>query len=89
MAGIGDDIFAPSGTLTRPMAAQILYNIEKPEADNVDSGFANADPDTWYTKVKNWPALSGVINGIGDDRFDPAANITREQVVTMLYNYAR
>ena len=36
-----------------------------------------------------WAAENGIVNGVGDNKFDPEGNITREQMATILYRYAQ
>ncbi|MEI3129967.1 MAG: S-layer homology domain-containing protein [Oscillospiraceae bacterium] len=45
-------------------------------------------PDTYYTKAVAWAAENGVVAGVSATRFDPAANITREQMAAILFRYA-
>ncbi len=35
-----------------------------------------------------WAAQNGIVNGVGDDTFAPGNDLTREQLVTILYRYA-
>lgn len=35
-----------------------------------------------------WAAESGVVNGIGGNKFDPEGNVTREQIAAILFRYA-
>ena len=44
--------------------------------------------DAWYGANARWAADLGVVTGVGKDLFAPDRNITREQIVTMLYRYA-
>ena len=43
----------------------------------------------YYYDAVRWAAKYGVVNGYGDGRFGPNANITREQLATILCNYAK
>jgi len=36
-----------------------------------------------------WAASVGIVQGYGNGRFGPQDNITREQMVTILYNYCK
>lgn len=90
MAGTSATTFAPEMNLTRTMTAQILYNLEgKPE---VAEGATFADMGTapsWSLDAIAWAQDTGVVAGIGNNLFDPNANVTREQFAQMMYNYAQ
>jgi hypothetical protein len=43
---------------------------------------------SWYGEAVNWAAQSGIAGGIGDNLFAPSGDVTREQMATILYNYA-
>ena len=88
MVGDGYGGFAPGATVTRAMLAQILYNLEGAAAEAAGAGFSDVAASAWYAKAVNWAASAGVIAGVGDNRFDPLADVTREQAAQMLYNYA-
>ena len=43
--------------------------------------------ETWYFDAVSWAAANGVVDGVGNNKFDPDGNITREQMATILYRY--
>ena len=59
----------------------------EPSAKAAD--FADVEDGLWYSKAIAWAASKGIVNGVGDNLFAPNAEITREQLFTMLYNYAK
>lgn len=74
MSGTSTDSFAPAEAMTRGMLMTVLARL-----DGVDtSGGAS-----WYEKGLAWAMENGVSDGA-----EPHANITREQLATMLYRYA-
>ena len=74
MNGMDRYTFQPNGTLTRAMVWTMLARL-----DGVDTeGGA-----TWYAKAQAWAMDKGVSDGT-----EPMGNITREQLVTMLYRFA-
>ena len=89
MAGTGATTFEPEMKLTRAMTAQILYNMEgKPQVtENATFTDMNVAP-TWSLDAIAWAQDTGVVSGIGNNLFDPNANVTREQFEQMMYNYA-
>ena len=87
--GITDTEFAPNMTTTRAMIAAILYRME----DEPDIEFKNAFNDVaetaWYSDAVIWASYNGILSGYGNAQFGPDDEITREQLVTALYNYAK
>ena len=49
--------------------------------------FADVDPDAWYAKDVAWAAEHGIVEGVGDGRFEPDRPITRAEVAAMLHRY--
>ena len=88
MDGVGDNLFAPNSQTTRAQLVTILYRLEgEPEVSGT-SGFTDVEAGTWYTDAVAWAAANGIVNGTTDTTFAPGEDITREQLVTVLYRYA-
>ena len=88
MDGVGDSLFAPNSETTRAQLVTILYRLEgEPEVSGT-SGFTDVEAGTWYTDAVAWAAANGIVNGTTDTTFAPGEDITREQLVTVLYRYA-
>ena len=82
MAGIGDGVFAPNGTLTRAMGATVLWNkAGKPEPQNV-APFLDVTSDAWYAKAVAWAYEQGIVAGYGET-FGPGDALTTEQFTRM------
>ena len=75
MSGVGENLFGGSQNTTRAMLMTILARMD---GQNVTGGA------TWYEKAMNWAKQTGVSDGTM-----PEVNITREQLATMLYSYAK
>ena len=88
MDGVGGNRFAPNSTTTRAQLVTILYRLEGQPAVSGDLPFADVEAGTWYTNAVGWAAQNGIVNGVGDDTFAPGNDLTREQLVTILYRYA-
>ena len=86
--GMSKDTFAPSKAMTRGMLVTVLWrSVGEPEATVSD--FKDVPHDTWYSKAVAWAAEQGVVNGMGDGTFRPDNLITREQLATILYRFAK
>ena len=88
MNGVGDNRFAPNSATTRAQLVTILYRMEGQPAVSGDLPFTDVEAGTWYTNAVVWAAQNGIVNGVGDDTFAPGNDLTREQLVTILYRYA-
>ena len=75
MSGVGENLFGGNQNTTRAMLMTILARMDGQDV----SGGA-----TWYEKGMNWAKNNGVSDGTM-----PEVNITREQLATMLYSYAK
>jgi len=88
--GVSEEVFAPHGTMTRAMFARALANLEGVDLPEVaTSRFVDVPVSTWYAPAVEWAASVGLVNGVGNGRFAPEDNITREQMALMLYNYIK
>ena len=88
MDGVGGNRFAPNSATTRAQLVTILYRMEGQPVVSGDLPFTDVEAGTWYTNAVGWAAQNGIVNGVGDDTFAPGNDLTREQLVTILYRYA-
>ena len=89
MAGVGDSRFAPNGIVTRGTIAQILYAAEgKPTVSKLDQ-FLDVQSGAWYAKAVNWAAEHKLVTGYGGKKFGPEDPVTRQQMVAIMYQYAK
>ena len=89
MNGVSDDIFAPNDTLTRAMLVTVLYRHAGEPATNRSIPFADVDIGAYYASAVSWAKQNGIISGINENEFAPNDNITREQIATIIYRYAK
>lgn len=89
MSGVAENQFDPSGKLTRAMLVQMLYNMESRPACDAENAFIDVPVGQWYTDAVIWANDAKIVSGMGDGLFAPNMEITREQMVVMLYNYAK
>ena len=89
MNGVGGGKFNPDGTVTRAMLATVLYRqAGSPDVQNA-SAFPDVNPGEWYGKAIAWAADAGVVTGYPDGTFDPNKAVTRQEMATMFYRYAK
>lgn len=89
MNGTGETTFSPGSQLTRGMLAVVLYNFEGNPENSFAGTFSDVASDAWYADGVNWAAGLGVVSGYGNGRFGAENSITREQMATIFYNYAK
>lgn len=75
MNGTGNGKFSPADTTTRAMLMTVIARY---------AGEDTIGSNPWYQKGMEWAKANGVSDGTA-----PNANITREQLVTMMYRYAK
>ena len=89
MIGFGDGIFKPNAPTTRAMLIVMLWRLNGSPVVNYALDFADVKEGTWYTEAVRWAKSEGVAGGYGNGKFGPNDTLTREQMVVMLYRYAR
>ena len=85
--GVSANTFDPNGSTTRAMVVTVLWRMAGEPAAGA-SNFSDVKDGVWYADAVTWAAENGIVNGVGDGLFKPDANITREQLAVILYNYA-
>ena len=88
MDGVGGNRFAPNSETTRPQLVTILYRLEGQPAVSGDLPFTDVEAGIWYTDAILWAAQNNIVNGVSDTEFAPGDDLTRQQLVTILYRYA-
>lgn len=90
MSGVSATSFQPFTDTTRAMVAQILYRMSgEPAVDGLDVTIADVPENAWYHDAAVWAYANGVFTGYEDGSFKGDVNVTREQLVTVLYRYAQ
>ena len=89
MNGMGDGSFGPNIPTSRAMIVTMLYRMEKEPAVSGALTFRDVPGGQWYTDAIRWATAQGIVNGYSDTAFGPNDNVSREQLATILYRYAR
>ncbi len=88
MSGTGSGNFSPDMNTSRGMIVQVLYNMAgKPTP--YGRTFADVGEYAYYASAVSWAAGLGIVGGIGENLFAPNSDMTREQLVVMLYAFER
>ncbi|WP_066831546.1 MBG domain-containing protein [Collinsella ihumii] len=88
MHGYDDGTFGPYVSITRGQVACVLWNMAGSPNANSES-FSDVDYSQYYGCAIRWARAHAVINGYGNNTFDPEKPVTREELCAMLANYAK
>ncbi|MFS0726611.1 S-layer homology domain-containing protein [Paenibacillus sp. 1P07SE] len=87
--GIGERLFAPVQPVTRGEFVAILARLSGAEGMAYQSGlFTDVQSGDWYAPYVQWGYESGVVQGTGQNRFQPRAAISRQELAVMVARYA-
>lgn len=88
MNGTGTHSFEPESSMTRAMLVTVLWRYAG-EPRRGSNRFSDVPSGEWYTQAVAWAAANGVVNGVGNGKFDPNGSVSREQMATILFRYAK
>ncbi len=93
--GYGDDKFGPDDSITREQLCAIFFRYAKLRGTEIGDyseyslDFVDkADISSWATEALCWMNANGIINGVGNNRFDPLGNATRAQAAAILRRFS-
>ncbi|MDR0862876.1 MAG: S-layer homology domain-containing protein, partial [Oscillospiraceae bacterium] len=86
--GTDERTFSPDLNTTRGQIVTILYRLSGEPAVSGSSPFADVDSGAYYAAAVAWASENGIANGYTADIFAPEDDLTREQIVTLLWRYA-
>lgn len=88
--GVTETTFEPNTQMTRAMFVMTLANIDGAElTPYTDSPFRDVKENHWYASAVKWAVDNGVASGVSRQLFAPNSPMSREQLVTMLFNYSK
>jgi len=88
--GMDKGVFNPTGNITREQLATMLTRTLSVLNGNITSTTTSAYTDrnqfsSWAVSSINYVTEHKIMNGMGDNRFDPKGNCTREQAIVTFY----
>ncbi len=89
MNGISETEFAPQSAVTRGMFVTVLHRMSGDTQETGGAAFEDVKGDEYYAIPVAWAKKSGIVSGVTETTFAPNSQITREQMATMLYRYAK
>ena len=85
LTGTSATTLSPNKTLTRGMAAVILYRYAGSPTAGENSRFSDVPAGAYYAKAVAWAVENGITKGTSETTFHPDETCTRAQGVTFLY----
>ncbi len=89
MIGTSETTFSPEEQTTRGMLATVLYRLDGEPEFTGECPFTDVEAGKYYEVPIAWAASLDILQGYGDGTFGPEDIITREQMVTIFYRYAK
>lgn len=90
VSGTSATTFEPTANVTRAQFVTMIAGLAGADVSGYASGpFDDVQTGSWYAPYVNWAAASGIVSGTSATTFDPAAEISRQDMAVMLYNYAQ
>ena len=87
-SGVDAGHFSPGSSMNRAMLMVVLHSLAGNPAPAAANSFTDVPNGSWFTNAVAWGVEQGIASGTGNGIFAPDGEITREQTVLMLYNYA-
>ena len=88
MNGTSPTAFSPGETVTRGQITAILHRLAgKPEVRG--SSFSDVPDSAYYSGAVAWAARRGVVEGFYDGTFRPDLPVSRQQLASILWRYAK
>ena len=85
--GVGNNRFDPNGIFTRAQISVIINRVARVLGVDTD-GYTHSFTDVqghWADPELGWPVHAEIIQGVGDNRFDPNGNLTTEAAILVTY----
>lgn len=90
--GTGNNVFSPDTGMTRAMLATVIGRLYERSYGALKTAsthtFTDCDYSSWYGSYIDWCSENGIIQGVGGGLFQPDRQVTRQEMVTMLYRFA-
>lgn len=87
--GTGDGKFSPESGLKRAQIAAIINRVARTLGVETD-GFTHSFTDitgnyAWADAELGWPVSAGIVNGVGEGRFNPGGELKTQDAILIVY----
>ncbi len=86
--GTGNGYFKPNMAINRAMLVTLLWRYAG-EPTGYTNVFTDVPAGSWYSQAIAWAAHEGIVEGVGQNRFNPEGLLSREQMATLFYRYTK
>ena len=86
--GFTDTVFGSADTMTRGQMVTVLWRMSGIPESAIENPFVDVADTSAYAKAITWAYENKLVNGYSATEFRPELAITRQQFLTILYNYA-
>ena len=88
--GQTNTIFNPNGSMTRATVMTVLANMSGINSNQyTKSSFKDVNKNAWYAPYIEWGYQKKIANGNDKGEFNPDTNVTIQEAIQYLYNYAK
>lgn len=91
LLGYGDGLLHEDDPLTRGQLAAIVYRLLDDESitlySNAPSTFVDVAADAWYAPYVRIIQAAGIVNGVGDGKYNPDGTVTWAHIITILTRF--
>ena len=90
MNGTSETTFAPYVNMNRAMLVTMLYRLEGEPAveGSVSEVFTDCADGEYYSDAILWASQNEIVSGRSETTYDPFANMSRQEMATVLYRYS-
>lgn len=89
MNGTGKQSFSPDTSTSKAMFATIMYNMAGAPEQPFTHPYPDIEEGKWYSLPLSWTTYNQITSSDLTKNFEPNKDITREESMIMLYNYAK
>ena len=85
--GVGGNRFAPNNSITRADFVTVLGRMAGIDQSKFTNNVFKDVNGGYYAAYVNWANENGIVQGIGDGKFDPKRPITREEMAVIMNKF--
>lgn len=92
LGGAGGGRFRPEGALERGQLAAMLLRFSREDVDPellAAMPFTDVPWDQYYAGAVAWAYEKGIVQGTGENRFQPQKSVTRQEMSQIVFGYLR
>ena len=89
MNGMDATHYGPALTMNRAQFVTVLYRMEGEPAVSNTGVFTDVPANQFYTNAAYWALSTGITTGATPTTFNPGGQLTRTELVTFMYRYAK